>query len=298
MTIDGTASTPEAVSEPVRSNDTDDTIASTAAPLKPDVPPTDVSDDRSAPGSEPGSTDATAAKPETVAAPIRSSDTDEMPGSELAAAREQDPAAASKPEEAETPTATVVDDPSSKAGEPRPDEASPATEASDRDFEAKTSSDLPHSAPVQPERKATATSALIAAGIAGGIVALALAGSMQYAGYLPTASAGADVTDEVAALRQQVETLGQAPAPDPEIGARLQAVEEAVAAASNGPGEELTARLSTIEQELTSLRTSSEGASSETSGRLDQLQQRLEAAEAELNEPGAEEAAAQAIAAA
>lgn len=296
VTIDGTASRPDAVAEPVRSNDTDDTASSTDKPAEQGVTSKPVSGGDTTTGSDPGTTAATEAKPQTVAAPVHSSDTDQIAGSVLATPSEQDAAPkngnTSKPE-----PETTSDNPARPEKSSGSDEASPKADPSYPGSRT-TASSVPPSSRTQPAGKGTATSTMVAAGIFGGIVALALAGSMQYAGYLPNASPDGDVTDEIASLRQQVETLRQAPAANPEIDTRLQAVEAAVAAASEGPSEELTARLSTMEQELAALRTSAEGASSETSGRIDQLQQRLEAAEAELNEPGAEEAAAQAIAAA
>lgn len=296
VTIDGTATKPDAVAEPVRSNDTDDTVSSTAKTAEQGGTSKPVSGGDTTTGSDVRTADATAAKPQTVAAPVHSSDTDQVAGSVLATPSKQD--AAPKNEKTTEPgPKTTGSNPARPEKSSGSDEASPKAAPSYPGAE-KTASSVPPSSRTQPAGKGTATSTLVAAGIFGGIVALALAGSMQYAGYLPAASPDGDVTDEIASLRQQVETLSQAPAANPEIDTRLQAVEAAVAAPSDGPSEELTARLSTIEQELATLRTSAEGASSETSGRIDQLQQRLEAAEAELNEPGAEEAAAQAIAAA
>jgi hypothetical protein len=300
VTIDGTASKPDVVAEPVRSNDSDDTASSTDKPAQQGVTSTSLPVGDTTTGSDPGTTAAAEAKPQTVAAPVHSSDTDQMAGSVLATPPKQDAAPKNGPKNEKTTERgpeTTGNNPARPEKSSGSDEASPTAAPSYRSAET-TASAVPPSSRTQPAGKGTATSTLVAAGIFGGIVALALAGSMQYAGYLPAASPDGDVTDEIASLRQQVETLSQAPAANPEIDTRLQAVESAVAAASDGPSEELTARLSTLEQELAALRTSAEGASSETSGRLDQLQQRLEAAETELNEPGAEEAAARAIAAA
>jgi len=295
VTIDGTASKPDAVAEPVRSNDSDDSGTSPAATSSAQNAP---SSSGTRPGSEPVTGDATVSKQETLAAPVRSNDTDDTAGSAMLSEPDSPPKSTPADDVKTAPKPAAVPGTTARMKEdPGTDKSASKTETS-RPSSDTASSAVPPSSRTQPAGKGTATSTLIAAGIFGGIVALALAGSMQYAGYLPTASADGDVTDDIAALRQQVETLRQAPAPAPEVDARLQAVEAAVAAASEGPGEELPARLSTLEQELAALRTSAEGVSSETTGRLDQLQQRLEAAEAELNEPGAEEAAAQAIAAA
>lgn len=59
---------------------------------------------------------------------------------------------------------------------------------------------------------------MIAAGIVGGLVALAAAGSMQYAGILPSFTAGEAGSDEIAALKSDIgglrQQLANAPAAD------------------------------------------------------------------------------------
>ncbi|KPF45014.1 COG4223 family protein [Rhizobium sp. AAP43] len=98
----------------------------------------------------------------------------------------------------------------------------------------------PSAAPVRP---APATSTLIASGILGGLVALALAGSMQYAGVLP--SAGPDTgtpvqsyasAEDLEALKSEVARLAATPAAaaaDPALAERLSALETAVASGTN-----------------------------------------------------------------
>src|SRR5690606_395593 len=189
-----------------------------------------------------------------------------------------------------------------------PGEASPVEDhAIEEDKPGKTE-ETPQTAETvtrpEPNRQGPAVSTLIAAGIFGGIVALALAGSMQYAGYLPGTTSATETTDissELADLRQEIDTLRQAPSPvaDPELQARLDAVEAALAeAARNGAtrnGRDDTApRFAGLEQQLSSLQSATQAEAAATAD----LTRRLEAAEARLNEPGEEIAVARAIAAA
>lgn len=255
---------------------------------------------------EPLTIDATAADTETVAQPIRSNDSDDPPISpeERAVEIEDEPVSSaadtSPPAEPETTSNEALlaaDSEASSAkeipsSEPVPEEAAIDSRTTDAE---KSPPPPPPPATPSATRGGASASTLIAAGIFGGLVALALAGSMQYAGFLPNGSAGSGTAEEIAALRQQVQALGQRPAPDPELQGRLETLEAAVAeSAESGAGD----RLSALEQELAAVREAAESASGDSAGRLDQLQQRLEAVETALNEPGAEEVAARAVAAA
>ena len=147
----------------------------------------------------------------------------------------------------------------------------------------------------QPATRSGGTSAstLIAAGIFGGIVALLLAGSMQYAGYLPSstpaASGSTELSDEIEALRQDIQTLRSQPAsPDTELASRVQALESSVAQNSGGPTEE---SLNALQQQLADTKAA---AATQTA----ELSRRLEAAEAQINDRGPEQQVARAVAAA
>lgn len=136
-----------------------------------------------------------------------------------------------------------------------------------------------------PARQAPATASLIAAGILGGIVALALAGGMFYAGIIPGASK--DETDQTAALQQQIDGLSQ------QLASSTAAIDALKTAASNGNGSNvdtaITERLAALESRIAE-------AGSNTAA-SDALTQRLAALETKVDQPGREEAVAKALAA-
>ncbi|CAN7326400.1 mitofilin family membrane protein [Rhizobium sp. LjRoot30] len=144
---------------------------------------------------------------------------------------------------------------------------------------------------VEKPRQQPATAALIAAGIFGGIVALAGAGSMQYAGYLPGASPAIDnsaLTSEIEALKAQVATLVSAPAPQADTGAieqRLTTLEQAAAnpavAGDDGVVSALQDKLAGLTETVDRLSSAAGEAQSGTG----QLTQRLDAIEKKLSEP-------------
>ncbi|MCK8781301.1 hypothetical protein M0654_15060 [Rhizobium sp. NTR19] len=186
--------------------------------------------------------------------------------------------------------------------EPKADETAAATEPEEP---AKPATWTSEPAPTAPAKHKTspATSTLIASGIFGGIVALLLAGSMQYAGYIPGASRATPVdtsglSAEIDALRQEVAALKDRPAPepaqaaaaDPQLEQRLAAL-EANAGNESGGNEEV---VNALRQELAQLKSQVEA----SQGNAAELQQRVDAAEAKLNDPGPEQQAARAVAAA
>ena len=149
------------------------------------------------------------------------------------------------------------------------------------------------SAPPQTERRQAATSGLIAAGIVGGLVALAAAGSMQYAGILPSANSGRAGNDEIAALKTDIANLRQqianAPAADSSaLEQRLAALEaKGEAPQADGLAEKIAALESTFQSER----------SAQASATAD-LTRRLSDAEAKINEPRDDIEVARAIASA
>ena len=103
-------------------------------------------------------------------------------------------------------------------------------------------------------------------------------------------------------MRQEIDALRQATASppaaaaDPQLVSRIDALESLVAQRPDDTA--LQERLASVEQQLQSAQAETRETVSANTARLGELQGRLDQAEAKLNEPGAEEAAARAIAAA
>lgn len=268
---------------------------------------------RSKTNKEPVTIDLTAEETAAVAEPVRANDTDEAippvetEAADTAATVTSMPTPAAEPE---APTAAEPEVAPEVAGtetprfdDPEPEirsdpDASVAAAGADKvDDAAKSAAKEKAASPPPPydarptSRAATATSTLVAAGIFGGIVALLLAGSMQYAGVLPGASSSSASTDtnvsaEIASLRQQVAALANRPAePSGDLEARIAALEGSTA--STAPDAALTQRLAALETELSGIKSATEA----NTGRLQQ-------AEAEIADKGPEQMAARAVAAA
>lgn len=146
----------------------------------------------------------------------------------------------------------------------------------------------------QTERKQAATSGLVAAGIVGGLIALAAAGSMQYAGILPSSNSGRAGSDEIAALKTDITGLRQQLAKTP--AADTSALEQRIAALEGAKGEApqvdgLSEKITALEAALQSERSAQASATSE-------LTRRLAEAEAKINEPRDDIEVARAIASA
>lgn len=193
---------------------------------------------------------------------------------------------APKPDETEAASTPPIDEQETSADTTRTEEAAPAP---------------------QPVRQSPATSTLVASGIFGGLVALALAGSMQYAGIVPglgpdqQAQAPAIDTAELDALKAEVANLAARPAAggtDPALAERVSALEESVANATSAPTadaaavEALKTQLAGAEQAIQSLR--AEIASNKQA--LEQSTTRLDEAERKLEEPRSDVEMARAIA--
>lgn len=152
------------------------------------------------------------------------------------------------------------------------------------------------STPQQAERKQAATSGLIAAGIVGGLVALAAAGSMQYAGILPSFNAGRAGSDEIAALKTDLGSLRQQLANVPASTGDTSALEQRIATLESTKGEApqvdaLSEKIATLESTLQSERSAQASATAE-------LTRRLTDAETKINEPRDDIEVARAIASA
>ncbi len=156
----------------------------------------------------------------------------------------------------------------------------------------------PPSAP--REVKSTRTSAMMACGILGGLVALLLAGSMQYAGVLPGLGQqpSAATRAELDELRQQMDAVRAASATAPAGGEalqqRVQALETAVSQAGQNGQSDLEQRLAALQGELDALKSAGQAEAASAS----QLGERLNTLETRVNQPGREQAVARALAAA
>ncbi|RKF33712.1 hypothetical protein BCY90_07700 [Agrobacterium deltaense] len=150
------------------------------------------------------------------------------------------------------------------------------------------------STPQQAERKQAATSGLIAAGIVGGLVALAAAGSMQYAGILPSFNAGRTGSEEIAALKTDLGSLRQQLANAP--AADTSALEQRIATLEGAKGE--TPQVDGLSEKIAALESTLQSERSAQASATAELTRRLADAEAKINEPRDDIEVARAIASA
>jgi hypothetical protein len=150
------------------------------------------------------------------------------------------------------------------------------------------------SAPQQAERKQAATSGLIAAGIVGGLVALAAAGSMQYAGILPSVNAGRAGGEEIAALKTDLSNLRQQLANAP--AADTSALEQRIATLEGAKGE--APQVDGLSEKITALESAVQAERSAQATATAELTRRLADAEAKINAPRDDIEVARAIASA
>ena len=141
------------------------------------------------------------------------------------------------------------------------------------------------------------SSGLLAAGIVGGLIALLAAGSMQYAGYLPSATSNSGSTGdvaslkaEIASLRQQMASAQPAAADTSALEARLAALESATASGGGDVADKLASLESTVST-LQSEKAAQDAANAD-------LTRRLGEAETKINEPRDDIEVARAIASA
>lgn len=163
--------------------------------------------------------------------------------------------------------------------------------------------DFTHGAPLQPAVQRPSTSGLVAAGIVGGLVALALAGSIVYAGFLPRGDDTAALSSQISALNDKIASLEarpqQAGGDTSALEGRLAALETAMAAsAALPPSSPDDGRLSALREEIDTLKTALVRAEKTSSDTGRELATRLYQAEQKLDEPREDIAVAKAIAAA
>ncbi len=168
--------------------------------------------------------------------------------------------------------------------------------------------------PVQPSPapQRGGTSALVAAGIVGGLIALVGAGAIQYAGYLPGSSSpaapSADITNlsaEIDGLKQSVSNLAAAPATS-DTSALEQRIAALEASAKNPPAaaadttavDAVNQKIVDLTGQIDQLRGAVSQATEQKASDGADIEQRLAEAEKKLNEPRQDVAVAKAIAAA
>jgi hypothetical protein len=319
--VDNATNVSDVIAEPTRSDDTDR------------MPSAEVTEDASRTQENPGTSSSEREKPAEDEAPAQSAPADgdvsatpiplavpvESKDATTSAVKTGDTSATAKADPIKADTINT-DTTKAKAADPKPDvlaqkpsDTSGATSAasvgkptgspfsstaaassSSGAASAQPGTASPGSPP--PAAKGPSGAALAATGIIGGVVALLLAGSMQYAGYLPgpARSGDSNVSAEIADLRTEVEALRSAPAQgaNGDVSARLQALETSIG--NNGTSPEVTERLSALQSEMETLRsaTQNDGAAAADLG------QRLSDIEARLNRPGPEQAVARALSAA
>ncbi|MDQ0420641.1 hypothetical protein J2045_001665 [Peteryoungia aggregata LMG 23059] len=206
-----------------------------------------------------------------------------------------------------TPASDTRTDTPADPWEPAPQTSESTTSIGEKDAPVDNTAKTQAPPSQEPIRQSPATSTLVASGIFGGLVALALAGSMQYAGIVPglgpeqAAQAPVMDTAELDALKIEVARLAAqpaAPATDPALAERIAALETSVANAGSAPAadaaavEALKTQLVAAEQAIESLR--AEIASNKQA--LDQSTTRLTEAERKLEEPRSDVEMARAIA--
>ena len=248
---------------------------------------------RSKPGKEPLTIDLEAEKTEPAAGEAAA-------GPDAAPGKPADISTSEAAEAGEVRTGEVesneagIGEPPLPAGDPQ--EETETEEARADAAAAAFDAELPHAAngelPEAKRRQATGAGAL-AAGILGGLIALAGAGVLQYAGYVPAPGPEQPGTEqnlasEIEAIKAELQA--QAPAATVDVAPlenRLAALEQAArepgAAAADAPEikaleaevANLTNEMAALKTELAEARQAADAARAELAGRIDQAEQKL-----------------------
>lgn len=152
---------------------------------------------------------------------------------------------------------------------------------------------LSNGAKPEPKRKPATASGALAAGILGGLVALAGAGVLQYAGYVPSPGPergnGAieqNLSSEIEAIKAELQSRPQPAAVDvTPLESRLAKLEQTVQTAGGASAPQMTAleaavdnltkEIAALKTELADARQAADAARSELASRIDQTEQKL-----------------------
>ncbi|MDO9416538.1 hypothetical protein [Pararhizobium sp.] len=192
---------------------------------------------------------------------------------------------------------------------PNPAQSEPASETAAAAFSEEPAAASAFEKKPQP----ASTSSSFAAGILGGLIALAAAGGLQYAGILSSLGPGSDNSASQQALKSDVATikaeLAKAPAPagnvdltplEQRIAGIEQKLAEAPAAGSGAPTDisALEATIANLTAELDTLKRALADTGKQQETVKTEIDQRLDAAEQKLSEPSNDAKMARAVAAA
>lgn len=248
---------------------------------------------RSKPGKEPLTIDLEAEKTEPAAGEAAA-------GPDAAPGKPADISTSEAAEAGEVRTGEVesneagIGEPPLPAGDPQ--EETETEEARADAAAAAFDAELPHATngelPEAKRRQATGAGAL-AAGILGGLIALAGAGVLQYAGYVPAPGPDQPGTEqnlasEIEAIKAELQAQAPAAAVDvapleDRLAALEQAAREPGAAAADAPEikaleaevANLTNEMAALKTELAEARQAADAARAELAGRIDQAEQKL-----------------------
>jgi hypothetical protein len=248
---------------------------------------------RSKPGKEPLTIDLEAEKTEPAAGEAAA-------GPDAAPGKPADISTSEAAEAGEVRTGEVesneagIGEPPLPAGDPQ--EETETEEARADAAAAAFDAELPHATngelPEAKRRQATGAGAL-AAGILGGLIALAGAGVLQYAGYVPAPGPEQPGTEqnlasEIEAIKAELQAQAPAAAVDvapleDRLAALEQAAREPGAAAADAPEikaleaevANLTNEMAALKTELAEARQAADAARAELAGRIDQAEQKL-----------------------
>ncbi len=241
-------------------------------PVTIDLDPDQVKREKVETPDAPGDTSKQEAKPEAQKPSDAARDSAKPEAAKAEAAAKPASSAAAKDDKAST---SPKDKPASKdAGFGR--DAKTGNAGARQDDQAAKSAKPEASTPATPApAKSGGAGRVLAGGVVGGVVALAIAGGLQWAGVLPALDTKSNAPDPaVEVLRQQVAALESKLNEQPAAGGESEAVTAALSEASARAGA-TEQRLAELGDEITALRESmSSGAAGERPG-LEALSQRL-----------------------